>query len=107
MLLNRIKSDSDDNLKTKLKGANCKTGSKAMKSDSKNDVANILNDIRQMSHGTLLAGELLEKDKSKVGLCEELELLLRHRDKIDGSKTIRYFYRMEEYKFLKIKEKKE
>jgi hypothetical protein len=89
----KLTGDIKQDLRFRITGAKCKSGSKQQNTSEKEQVADLVKLIRN--------GDIKDsKPKTRDDLCGELELLLRHRDNIDGSDTIRYFYRMEENDFV-------
>jgi hypothetical protein len=95
------KTEAAISKKTILKGALCVSGS-----------INILKSKKELEQLILDLGGKIKPENNTTGkkkdsitrdyLCYELELLLRHMDKIEGSNRKRYFYRMDEKEYIDV-----
>ena len=102
-------------MKYDIKGTLCTSGSIKQGTTKKSVIYHILNNLKEKeieyyNYNKYKGDETGDKDNiGREQLCDELELILRHRDSIDGSYNDRFFYRMEERSYLdniKLYEKK-
>jgi 6-pyruvoyl-tetrahydropterin synthase len=94
------------NLKSEIKGTLCSSGSKKQGTTDKEVVYHMLNYLKEQDINYYIVGEYKGNEsgekikKAREIICDELELILRHRDNIEGVENNRFFYRMEEKRFL-------
>ena len=116
-ILRKINENKEEvlNLKYDIKGTLCTSGSIKQGTTKKSVIYHILNNLKEReidyyNYNKYKGEETGGKDNiGREQLCDELELILRHRDSIDGSYNDRFFYRMEERSYLdniKLYEKK-
>jgi hypothetical protein len=95
------KIDEAVSKKALLSGALCKSGSVNILKERK-DLEKLISDLGGKER---IIDDKLGKRKGIVTreyLCYELELLLRHIDKVEGSNKKRFFYRMDEKEYMDI-----